>query len=150
MLEFSGTEAIGVPADQVYNKLIDMDFVKAGIPDLVSADKVSDSEMRCKVKPAVSFLRGTLDVIFQLAERNKPSAKMSVKGKGIGASLEIETTMHVRSTGDGSTCEVEWTSEVVQLGGLLKAVSKGLIEGLATKVSRQVWDDLKKRLEEKA
>lgn len=147
MLEYSGTEAIEAPADHVYGKLIDLDFVRAGIPDLVSAEKVSDSELHCQVKPGVSFLRGTLDVVFQLAERDKPSAMMSVKGKGIGASLEIETTMHVRPTGDGSTCEVEWTSRVVQLGGLLKAVSKGLIEGLAVKVSRQTWDDLKKRLE---
>lgn len=145
-MEFSGTEKIQAAADDVYAKLVDLDFVKGGIPDLVSAERVGD-ELRCKVRPGVSFLKGTLDVVFQIVEAAKPMAKMTVRGKGIGASLEIETTMHVRPAAETGICEVEWNSQVTQLGGLLRAVSKGLIEGLAQKVSRQTWDDLKKRLE---
>lgn len=148
MMEFTGRERIAAGADEVFQKLTDLDFVQGGVPDLVSAERVGD-ELRCRVRPGVSFLKGTLDVAFRIANSAPPTATMTVQGKGIGASLAIETTMHVRPSEDGRACDVEWTSRVTQLGGLLKAVSKGLIEGLAQKVSRQTWDGLRRRLEAK-
>ena len=146
MMEFTGRERIAAGADEVFRKLTDLDFVRDGVPDLVSAERVGE-ELRCRVRPGVSFLKGTLDVVFRVVESAAPTATMTVQGKGIGASLAIETTMQVRATEDGRACDVEWTSRVTQLGGLLKAVSKGLIEGLAQKVSRRTWDDLRRRLE---
>jgi carbon monoxide dehydrogenase subunit G len=145
-LEFSGVERFSLAPADLFAKLCDMDFVAAGIPDLASSERTGPLSMNCKVRPSFAFLRGTLDMSMAIVEHEEPSfAKMRVAGKGIGASLELETTMQIDAVDDGS--ELRWQSQVVQLGGLLKSVSKGLIQGAASKVSSQVWADLHKRLE---
>lgn len=148
-LEFTGTEHFPIPPESLFAKLTDLDFVAEGIPDLVSAEKVSDTEMTCRVRPGFAFLRGTLDVSMALVDLSAPtSARMKVAGKGIGASLELETTMEIDRLANG--CELRWRSEVTKLGGLLKSVSKGLIQGAAAKVSADVWADLHRRLDPNA
>ncbi len=71
---------------------------------------------------------------------------MSISNKGIGVSMAMVTTMEVVPVGDGSTCEVIWESQVKELGGLLKSVSKGLIQGAAAKVSADVWAGVHRRM----
>jgi carbon monoxide dehydrogenase subunit G len=62
---------------------------------------------------------------------------MRVVGKGIGASLTIETTIHLTSEGNGT--RLDWSSQVVEMGGLVKALSRSLIEGAARKVVADSW-----------
>ena len=148
ILSISGTEAIRRPAQEVYQKLVDLDFIKDGIPDAESTTVINADELRCRIRPGVSFLKGTLDVILNVTSREPASAAaMKVNGKAMGATVELDTRMQVRPTGDGSSCEVDWTSDVIHLGGLLKMVSKGMIEGLAAKVSRKAWQDIRERIE---
>ena len=148
-LEFSGKESFHLPADTVFARLLDLDFIAEGIPDLVSSEKKSETAMACRIRPGFSFLRGTLDVQMEIVEAVPPErAKMAVAGKGIGASLEIETILAVTPLENGDACEVVWKSEVTKLGGLLRSVSKGLIQGAAAKVSGDIWADLHQRLEE--
>ncbi len=147
LMTFTGRETFTAPAETVYEKLLDMDFVAGGIPDVVSIDKQSDTEMVCKIRPSFSFLRGTMDVRFHVADKEPPcKATMSISNKGIGVSMAMVTTMEVVPVGDGSTCEVIWESQVKELGGLLKSVSKGLIQGAAAKVSADVWAGVHRRM----
>lgn len=147
-LEFNGREAFAQPAADIFAKLVDLDFIAAGIPDLVSAEKRSDTKLDCRIRPGFTFIRGTLDVSMEILEADSPKhALMKVTGKGIGASLEIQTRMAVEPSESGTGCDIVWSSEVTQLGGLLRSVSKGLIQGAAAKVSGDIWGDLRRRLD---
>jgi carbon monoxide dehydrogenase subunit G len=146
-LSFAGRETFAAPAEVVYDRLLDMDFMAGGLPDVVSVEKQSDTEMTCKIRPKFSFLRGTIDVRFQVSDKQPPNkATMSISNKGIGVSMAMETRMEVVALADGSTCEVLWESEIKELGGLLKSVSKGLIQGAASKVSADVWAGVHRRM----
>jgi carbon monoxide dehydrogenase subunit G len=148
VMTFSGRETFAASADFVYDRLLDMDFVAGGIPDVVSIDKQSDVEMTCKIRPKFSFLRGTMDVRFVVADKEPPRrATMAISNKGIGVSMALETTMEVVPSEDNATCEVIWESRISELGGLLKSVSKGLIQGAAAKVSADVWAGVHRRMQ---
>ncbi|MBY0589361.1 SRPBCC family protein [bacterium] len=146
-MTFHGKETFAAPAETVFARLLDMDFMAGGLSDVVSVDKKSDEEMTCKIRPGFSFLRGTLDVHFRVADKEPPrKATMSISNKGIGVSMAMETTMEVIPSPDGTTCEVIWESQIKELGGLLKSVSKGLIQGAAGKVSADVWAGVHRRM----
>ena len=78
------------------------------------------THLECRVKPPLWFLAGSMQMVFDVTESNRPSsAKMRVKGKGIGASLTIETSIKLSPEMDGT--RLEWSSQVTELGGLIKA-----------------------------
>ena len=91
-------------------------------------EKLAATHLDCRVKPPFSFLSGAMQMVFDVLESDRPSsARMRVKGKGIGASVTIETSIKLSPEMDGT--RLEWSSEVTELGGLIKAVSRSLIEG---------------------
>ncbi len=83
LMTFTGRETFTAPAETVYEKLLDMDFVAGGIPDVVSIDKQSDTEMVCKIRPSFSFLRGTMDVRFHVADK-EPLARRRCQSRTKG------------------------------------------------------------------
>lgn len=148
-LQFSGRETFAVPAEVIFEKMIDLDFIAAGMPDVVSSTKESDTSLRCKVRPKTAFFTGTLDVLVEIVENNPPtSVRMKVFSKGIGATIEWVTDMTISPGTNPHSCQVDWSSEVTQLGGLLKSVSKGIIKASAEKMSAETWAGLHKRLEQ--
>lgn len=148
-LEFSGREKFAVPAQVVFDKLVDLDFIAGGMPNVVSSTKSSDTAMQCKVRPKTVFYSGTLDVAVEIVDKDPPnSARMKVASKGIGATIEWVTEMRVTPDADGKSCHVDWSSQVTQLGGLLKSVSKGIIKASAEKMSAETWSGLHDRLKQ--
>jgi carbon monoxide dehydrogenase subunit G len=90
------------------------------------------------VRPKFSFLTGSMQMIFDILEADRPtSARMRVTGKGIGASLVIETSINLSAEGTGT--RLDWESEVTQMSGLVKALSRSLIEGAARRVVADSW-----------
>jgi carbon monoxide dehydrogenase subunit G len=86
-----------------------------------------------------------MQMVFDVLETNRPSsARMRVKGKGIGASVTIETSIRLSPETDGT--RLEWSSQVTELGGLIKAVSRSLIEGAARKIVSDSWVTFRKHL----
>jgi carbon monoxide dehydrogenase subunit G len=86
-----------------------------------------------------------MQMVFDVTESNRPSsAKMRVKGKGIGASLTIETSIKLSPEMDGT--RLEWASQVTELSGLIKALSRSLIEGAAKKIVSDSWVTFRKHL----
>jgi uncharacterized protein len=137
-MKFSGSEHFDHPVETVFDEITDLNVTAKTLPGMEKVERVDSKHLECRVRPKFSFLTGSMQMIFDILETNRPSsARMRVTGKGIGASLAIETAIHLTAEGTGT--RLDWESEVTQMTGLVKALSHTLIEGAARKVVADSW-----------
>lgn len=152
MMRLEGDELIELSREQLWQSLVDMDFLARCVPDL---DRVVCSEperLVCRVKPGFAFLRGSLEVTFEVTDRQPPeSAQMQVRSKGIGSTVSVALNFRLEDAGKGeegptSATRLHWTAEIGELGGLLKPVSPDLIQAAARRIVVQIWSNVRKQL----
>lgn len=143
MIHFEGTENFGVPLDVLYAKVTDASFLVNAMPDAEVVEATPDRGV-WKLKPGLSFLKGTIETTITVAERTPNAAKYTIVGKGIGATSTVVADLKFEATEAGS--RINWTGDVTALTGLLKLVPKGLMQATAQKVIADVWAAVHKAL----
>jgi carbon monoxide dehydrogenase subunit G len=153
-MQFGGEELFAAGQQTVYDMLVDLDALGAGIPDVVSTEKVDDHTLRAVVRPGFSFLRGTMKLKIQLAELEPPnSALMRIDSQGIGVSMVVESRMRLEpatTADDRPATKLTWLADVSQMKGLVATISPGLVRAAADQVVRNGWKKLHERLAEQA
>jgi carbon monoxide dehydrogenase subunit G len=145
MLHFEGDRTIPRPPAEVWTRLSDARFLVQCIPDAEIIGEPSQTTAKCKVRPGVAFIRGTLEVVLQVLEAVEPSGiRLALDSKAIGASSSVETNMTLSPQQTGT--QIHWTADVKSLGGLLKLIPQGLIRGTAQKVINDVWAQVETKL----
>ncbi len=144
-MHFEGDKDFSQAPTDVFAKLSDARFLVQCIPGAESVARAEADEAACKVRPALGFVRGTLDVALRVAEKAPDtSVRIALNSKGVGTSSEVVIGVALAAQ-DGGT-HVHWTADVTQLGGLLKMVPKGLIRGAAQKVIGEVWENVEAKI----
>jgi carbon monoxide dehydrogenase subunit G len=145
MSQIRGEELFGQPPDILWQSLSDPAFLCQCFPGV---DRVLRSDARSAtviVRPGFSFVRGTLEISFEFSEVEPPcAARVVIQIKGIGSSAELETRLNIAS--DGAASRVTWQVNANQFGGLLKAVSQGLMQAAAQKVAADTWAEIRRRI----
>lgn len=145
MLQLTGAEKFDEPADVLWQSLANPAFLCQCFPGVDRVVRSDDRSAAIVVRPGFSFVRGTLDISFEFAETDPPrSARVLIHVRGIGSSAELEMQFQLTAPAGGTL--VAWTAAARQLGGLLKAVSQGLIQAAAQKVVRETWAEVHNRL----
>lgn len=144
-LNFGGQESFAASPQRLFALLTDMDSMARLIPDLASAEKVSDHAMRCVVRPGFSFLRGTLRLDLQLSQVLPDSrACMTVGANGIGVSMTVVSQLEIEP--EGASSRLTWNATVDQMRGLVATVSPALIRAAADQVIRHTWSLVRQEL----
>jgi carbon monoxide dehydrogenase subunit G len=145
MVRFEGDRDFRQEPAELFGKLTDARFLVQCIPDVESVTCAEADRAALVVRPGFSFVRGTLELVLQVAEAAAPtSARLVMTSKGIGSSSEVESVLALTPREEGT--RVHWTAEVKSLGGLLKMVPSGLIRGAAEKVTNDLWNAVAARL----
>src|SRR4051794_30684653 len=145
MLHFEGDKDFPQPPAELWPRLTDARFLVECVPDAEAVSRAEPDVAVCTLRPGFSFVRGTLEVTFQVSDRTPDtSARVLIHSKGIGSSSDVAAALELKPQ-DGGT-RVHWTADVTQLGGLLKAVPQGLIKASAQKVINDVWASVEIRL----
>ena len=145
MTRFEGERRFASPPAEVFAKLADARFLVPCIPDVHEVKALEERHAELSLRPGFAFVRGTLEVKLDIVEADAPTqARVRLASKGIGSSSEVEATLAL-SEADGGTL-VRWAAEVKSLGGLLKLVPSGLIQGAAQKVINDAWNRIEKAM----
>jgi uncharacterized protein len=148
MVHMEGEKSLLQGREQVYAKLTDLQFLVSCLPDLHQVKEVKEKTAAAVLRPGFSFARGELQLTVEKLEENPPvSARYLLKSKAIGSTSEVETIFSLSETDAGTV--LHWKAEVKQLGGLLKAVPSGLIQGGAQRVITELLGKVEKKLAEK-
>lgn len=145
MLRFEGDHKIPVDSVTVWNRLSDTKYLFDCIPDAQLKGERTATGFTCTIHPGLSFVRGTLDITLLITEAEYPS-KLTylISGKGIGSSNTVEVQLSISP--EGAETLIHWVADIKELGGLLKAVPKGLIRGAAQKVIEDLWGNVDKKI----
>jgi carbon monoxide dehydrogenase subunit G len=145
MLHFEGDKEFSQPPGEVWSKLSDARFLVECIPGAEGRLATDADKAVCKLRPGFAFVRGTLEVTLTVLERvPEKSIRLALFSKGIGSTSDVEAVLQFAPQEKGT--RIHWTADVKQLGGLLKAVPKGLIGAAAQKVIAEMWTSVEKKL----
>jgi len=146
MLHFEGDRDFAQPPATLWTKLADIQFLARCVPDAQSTSFPEPDVAQVVLRPGLAFVRGTLDLTMRLTDRVEgKSARLHLTTKGIGSSSTVEASYTLAAHDGGS--RLHWTADVVQFGGLLKAVPQGLLQAAAQKVIADAWTALEARLQ---
>jgi carbon monoxide dehydrogenase subunit G len=140
MLHFEGDRDFSQPPADLWARLGDARFLAGCVPGSEAVTAADADRAECVLRPGFSFVRGSLEVTLQVADRvGGQSLRLLLHGKGIGSSSDIEATLAL-TAGEAGGTRVHWTADVKELGGLLKAVPRGLVQAAAQKVIADAWE----------
>jgi carbon monoxide dehydrogenase subunit G len=146
-LEFGGEEVFAAAPERLFPAVTNLDMLAASIPDLVSSERPDTQTLKCVVKPRLSFLRATLRLTISLSDLEPPrAAMMHIAGQGIGAAIEVASSLAIEPEGSGS--RLRWTARIERTGGLMATVPAGLMKGAADQIIRQGWQQVRAKLGE--
>jgi uncharacterized protein len=144
-MQFEGDKDFPLPPAEVWPKLSDARFLVDSLKNSPEVLLREEHAAEWRVKPAASFISGTMDTRLEITER-KPPEEMTVvlTSKGIGSSSTTVVNLKLMPNEGGS--RIHWQAEITQLSGLLKMIPKGLIQATAKKVIEDVWDGVDQEL----
>ena len=145
MLRFEGDKRLIPDPATCWAKLTDPGFLIQCISNIEAVEQFQPDQIRFKLRPGVSFVRGTLEVTVKIDQIEPArSARYSIRSQGIGSSSDVEALLTLTPVESGS--RVHWVAEIKSLGGLLKAIPQGLIKASAQKVIGDILSEVETKL----
>jgi carbon monoxide dehydrogenase subunit G len=145
MLHFAGEKDFPLPAPALWKSLADARFLVRCIPDVESVSRSEPLEAEFTVRPGFAFVRGTLDTSLRVVDAvTAHTVRFELRSRGIGSHCTTDAALDLVPTEPGT--RVRWTADVRELGGLLKAVPRGLIQASAQKVIADLWQAIERQL----
>lgn len=148
-MQLQGEQSFSKPPEELFQHVTDTQFIARCIPDLESVTERTKDRLVCRITPGLSFLQAKIDVTIEIIDRQPPhSGRMRLISKGIGSAAEVESAFELSDHAQqGRGTLLRWTAEIKQTKGLLKSVSRGLLEAAAKKVIADVWSAVGRELE---
>lgn len=148
-MEFNGEERIKAPRAEVWAFLTDPEKIAQCAPGLEDGglEIVDEDHFKVRVKAGVGFIRSTFEFNCEWVERDEPNhALIKANGDAPGSSVSMTATMDLEDGEDGITV-MKWATEA-QISGRLAGVGGRLINPVADRMTSQVFDCVREKLEE--
>ena len=145
-MEFSGDVTIHAPREKVYAFLTDPHQVTQCAPGLQSVEVIDEDHFKCTVKAGVGMIKGTFNFDIEFKQRDEPShATIVASGKMPGSAVSMTSTMDLAEDGEASTV-MHWESQV-RVSGTIAGVGARLMGGVADRMTKDIFDCIKSKLE---
>ena len=115
-MNVSGERTFAAPRGTVWKVMNDPAAMAKTMPGVQSFDVHDDRHWTANVKIPLGLggLKMTVDM-EKIEEREPDFAKMAIKGNGVGAIMNMETSFTLSEAGEGGTA-MAWSAEVKILG----------------------------------
>jgi carbon monoxide dehydrogenase subunit G len=131
----------------VWDFLLNPNEIAPCLPDLQSLEVKSAESFKAKVKVGISVVKGTMDFDFQITDQVPPSsAKLIGTGKGVGSSIEMQTTFTLEDQNPGT--KVGWVADA-KIGGIMAGLGTKMLDSQSSKMVTQIITNLQSKLQTK-
>lgn len=146
-MDFSGEERIQASRAEVWAFVSDPNRITECAPGLQSIEIVDDTHFNVSVRAGVGMIRGNFDFECEWVELDEPNrARISAKGNAPGSAVSMDSTMDLSDDEGGGTL-MQWTADA-QVSGRLAGVGSRLINPVANRMTKQIFDCIRGKLEE--
>ncbi len=144
-MEFSGTQTIVAPVDDVWAFLMDVNKVASCAPGFQSLEVLEDEHWKAVVAVGVGAVKAKFTLDVTRPEVEEPT-RMVVKarGKAPGSAVDMSGDMQLTALESGET-RMDWKASVV-VSGTIASVGARLLQGTAQRLTGQFFDCLTTRL----
>jgi uncharacterized protein len=143
-MHFEGEIEVPVPKERLYAFIIDPAKVVSILPDVEESKFIDSDHFFVKSKLGMSYLRGTVGLNFEIAEKRKDEfARVVGHGQGIQSSIDLSLELTIEGAPSGS--KGRWSADA-KVGGLLASVGGRILNGVAEKYVKQITESLKQKV----
>ena len=145
-MRFEGTLDIDASRDRVWSFLTDPARITTCAPDLQSLEITDPHHFKVVIRAGVGPIKGTFTMNVEFLELDRPKhAAVLARGQAPGSAIEMVSSMDLAEFDETHTVMV-WSSDVT-VSGMMQQVGARLMQGAADKITRQVFDCIKAKLE---
>lgn len=138
-MEMSGEYRIPAPREDVWDKLIDPDVLRACIPGCESLEKTADNTFNAVVTAKVGPVKAKFNGTVELVELDRPNGyKIQGEGKG-GAAGFAKGGATVNLTEEDGATRLNYEADA-KVGGKLAQVGSRLVKSSAKKMADEFFD----------
>ena len=132
-MQMQGDFTVKADREAAFNFLVDPEKISRYLPDLEEVQIEDENNFTVKAKVGISFIRGTMTMKLQIAEKHAPErAKVVGQGAGMSSVVDMVTDFSLEEVGAGET-KVTWSGDL-QVGGKLASFGGG---GMMERVASQ-------------
>lgn len=143
-VEFAGTQTVTAPVTQVWERLLDADFVASCAPGVDKVERIDDTHYKVIAMLGVGSIQLRFAINLELADLVPPtSARMIVRGNAPGSALSAESAVVLTADGPRTT-SLAWTVGA-DVRGTVASTGARVLKGAAKKLTEKFWTTFAKR-----
>lgn len=147
-LEFAGAPEVTASREEVWNRLMDPNFVAASAPGVESVETVDPTHFKVISGIGVGPVRVRFQLDVELSDL-VPLERLRMTALGRAAGSEVDTVSSVRlePLGNGRT-RLSWAATST-ISGAVASLGPRLLEGAARRMTEDFWADFARRVSER-
>jgi carbon monoxide dehydrogenase subunit G len=143
-----GTRTFSAPRSTVWEVLNDPSRLAKTMPGVESFEIEDERRWRANVKIPLGLGGLRMSINFEKMEEREPEfAKLSAKGNGVGAIMNMETSFHLAENG-GAT-DMNWEADV-KIAGPVGSMGQRVLQPIVNQQVNQVLSALDAQVQEAA
>ena len=143
-LEFSGAPVIDAPRKEVWERLMDPDFVAASAPGVETVEAVDPTHFNVVSGLGIGAVRLQFRLEVELSDIvQEERLRMVALGRGAGSEVDVISSVRLEDAGPGRT-RLDWTA-TCSVGGVVAGLGARLLEGTARRLTEDFWTDFARR-----
>jgi carbon monoxide dehydrogenase subunit G len=144
-LEFAGAPEITAPREQVWERLMDPNFVAASAPGVESVEAVDPTHFKVVSGLGVGAVKVRFKLAVELSDVVPPERlRMAARGRAPGSAVDVVSNVRLDDAGNGRT-RLSW-SATSTISGTVASVGARLLEGTARRLTEEFWTDFARRV----
>jgi carbon monoxide dehydrogenase subunit G len=144
-LEFAGAPEITAPREQVWERLMDPNFVAASAPGVESVEAVDPTHFKVVSGLGVGAVKVRFKLDVELSDVVPPERlRMAARGRAPGSAVDVVSNVRLDDAGNGRT-RLSW-SATSTISGTVASVGARLLEGTARRLTEEFWTDFARRV----
>ncbi|MDE3189367.1 MAG: SRPBCC family protein [Acidobacteriota bacterium] len=145
-MNVNGERTFDAPRDTVWRVLNDPAAMAKVMPGVEAFDVHDDRKWTAHVKIPLGLGGLKMKVDMEKVEEREPEfAKMAIKGAGVGAMLNMETSFDLAD--NGGTCAMKWAAEV-KIAGPVGSMGQRVLQPIVNQQVEQVLSALDAQVQE--
>ena len=147
-MNVSGERVFEAPRATVWQVLNDPESMAKTMPGVESFDVHDDRHWTANVKIPLGLGGLRMSVSMEKTDEREPEfAKMAIKGNGVGAVMNMETSFHLSEAGDAT--QMKWQADVHLLGPVA-SMGQRVLQPIVNQQVTHVLNSLDKQVQDAA